>query len=167
MSHDAKPDAPLATPALPLPQEAALSLLVLMPWLQRNADEAARKAGAPTAPRARMLMVLTEGSRRGSEIAERWGISRAAVAEAAVSLERDGFLRRVADKDDGRAVRFALTAKGRRAMETFGLATTSALAEHVGRLPPAKQRALRDAANELFQHLSGGVAGKTDNGSKS
>ncbi|MGC4120105.1 MAG: winged helix DNA-binding protein [Myxococcales bacterium] len=165
MTDDAEIEASQPSPSLPLPQEAAMTLLQLMPWLQRSADEAVRKAGALTPPRVRMLMVLTEGSRRGSEIAERWNISRAAVAEAAAALERDGMLRRVADKDDGRAVRFALTAKGRRGMETFGVATTTALAEHVGRLSPAKQRALRDIGRELLQHLSGN-AGGTENGVK-
>jgi DNA-binding MarR family transcriptional regulator len=146
---------PAAAPAPgPLAVEAATALLVAMPWLGRCADLAARAAGAPTSARVRMLMVLTEGSRRGSEIAARWDISRAAVAQAAASLAREGLLRRAPDPDDGRAVRFALTTRGRRAMEAFGKATTTAVAAHLARLGPARQRALAGIAREITASLA-------------
>jgi DNA-binding MarR family transcriptional regulator len=135
--------------------EAATALLVTVPWVQRVADEAVRVAGTLSAPKVRMLLVLTEGSRRGSEIAARWHVTRAAVAESAASLSREGYIRRVPDPDDGRAVRFSLTPKGRRAMEKFGIATTTALARHVERLPPAQQQVLLDTARDLLTILTG------------
>jgi DNA-binding MarR family transcriptional regulator len=143
-----------ASQPLPLPAQAATALLQIVPYVQRVAEQAVKEAGALSAARVRMLLVLTEGSRRGSEIAERWGITRAAVAESAAALERDGYLRRAPDRDDGRAVRFALTPKGRRAMEKFGLATATAVGRQVARLSPAGQRALLGAARELLRVLT-------------
>lgn len=135
--------------------EAATALLRVVPWVQQVAERAAREADTLSAARVRMLMVLTEGSRRGSEIAERWNITRAAVTESAASLEREGYIRRVPDPEDGRAVRFALTPKGRRAMEKFGVTTSGALGRHVAALSPQAQRALCAATQELLAILSG------------
>jgi DNA-binding MarR family transcriptional regulator len=135
-------------------ETTATALLQLVPWIERLVSQVEGKTGGLTMARAGLLFALTENRLRGSEIADRWGISRASVGEAAQTLERLGFLRRVADPEDRRASLFVITAKGQRALERFGMVTSGALAPHIAKLDAATQDALADAATALAKSLA-------------
>ena len=62
-----------------------------------------------------VLAQLTQADRRSSDMAEVMGMTKQAVGLLVDHLESGGYVRRVADPEDGRAKRVALTARGRRA----------------------------------------------------
>ncbi len=98
--------------------------------------------------------MLTESPLRGIEIAKRWGVSRAAVTEAAQRLESSRMIKRKRDPRDQRAWLFELTPKGHRALEEFGRVSTEAVARYVGELTGQQQRALAEANDALFNVFS-------------
>ncbi|OBA84072.1 MarR family transcriptional regulator [Mycobacterium sp. 1164966.3] len=65
------------------------------------------------------LVPLTAGGLHASDLADRLGVSRQAVAQAVAALERHGYVNRVADPADARARIIELTPRGRRALRVM------------------------------------------------
>ncbi len=71
------------------------------------------------------LVPLASGGLHASDLAERLGVSRQAVAQAVTALERHDYVTRVADPGDARARIIELTHRGRQALRVM---RTNALA---------------------------------------
>jgi len=71
------------------------------------------------------LVPLASGGLHASDLAERLGVSRQAVAQAVTALERHDYVTRVADPGDARARVIELTHRGRQALRVM---RTNALA---------------------------------------
>ena len=71
-------------------------------------------------PAHSLLLVLLWGAGlRASELAQRIGVSRQAVAQVIATLERGGYVERVPDPGDARARLICLTAQGRAALRVM------------------------------------------------
>ncbi|CUU54702.1 DNA-binding transcriptional regulator, MarR family [Parafrankia irregularis] len=68
---------------------------------------------------ALLLVPLLGGGRRVSELAEGLGVTRQATAQVVTTLERGGYVERIADPDDGRARLVQLTAAGLAALRAM------------------------------------------------
>ncbi len=129
---------------------AATAVLRVMPYLAQATDKATRDAATLSPAQAGMLFMLTERPLRGSEIAARWGVSRAAITEAAQRMEKKRLIRRTRDRTDGRSFLFHLTARGQRELERFGEVAASSVLRQVGMLDEDEQVALQRACDRLF-----------------
>ncbi len=130
---------------------ASAAILRLMPYLAQVVQRATREANTLSTSQAAMLSMVIDAPLRGSEIAKRLGVSRAAVTEAAQRLETDRLINRRRDPRDQRAWFFRTTPAGQRALEEFGQVTIGALADHVRRLPAQRQRALLTSNGSLLE----------------
>lgn len=65
------------------------------------------------------LVPLAAGGLHASDLADRLGVSRQAVAQAVTALERHGYVNRVPDPDDARARIIELTPRGRQALRVM------------------------------------------------
>ncbi len=66
-----------------------------------------------------VLLPLAAGGLHASDLAERLGVSRQAVAQAVTPLEQHGYVTRVPDPADARAQIIRLTPRGRRALRVM------------------------------------------------
>jgi DNA-binding MarR family transcriptional regulator len=81
-------------------------------------------------PAISVLAVLNaSGPLRLTDLAEHTDLELALVSREVRGLDAEGYLRRSADPGDGRASIVALTAKGRRAYESYRRATDEIIAE--------------------------------------
>ncbi len=133
---------------------ASMTVLQLMPYLAQIVERAAREANTLSMSQAAMLSMVSDTPLRGSEIAKRLGVSRAAVTEAAQRLETGRLIKRRRDPGDQRSWFFRTTPAGRRALEAFGKVVTTALAEHVHKLPSQRQQALLKSNSSLLELFS-------------
>jgi DNA-binding MarR family transcriptional regulator len=74
---------------------------------------------------ALLLIPLIGGGRHASALAEVLGVSRQAIAQVVTNLERDGYVKRVADPGDARAKLICLTPRGRAALRTMRASATA------------------------------------------
>lgn len=85
-------------------------------WCDEGLQNSLRAAGMPSLSRTKsMIMVnISHGTTRPSDLARNIGISRQAIQQTLVEMERDGLLRLVPDPSDGRAkiVRFSRRGSG-------------------------------------------------------
>jgi DNA-binding MarR family transcriptional regulator len=68
---------------------------------------------------ALLLIPLLGGGRHAASLASELGVSRQAVAQVVATLERDGYVQRIADPGDARAKLVCLTPRGRAALRTM------------------------------------------------
>jgi DNA-binding MarR family transcriptional regulator len=68
---------------------------------------------------ALLLIPLLGGGRHAASLASDLGVTRQAVAQVVATLERDGYVQRVADPGDARAKLVCLTPQGRAALRTM------------------------------------------------
>lgn len=68
---------------------------------------------------AQLLVPLVGGGRHASELATQLGVSRQAVAQVVTTLQRDGYLTRIADPGDARTKLICLTPRGRAALRVM------------------------------------------------
>ncbi len=66
-----------------------------------------------------VLVPLVAGGLHASDLADRFRVSRQAVAQAIAALERHGYVTRVLDPDDARARLIELTPRGRKALRVM------------------------------------------------
>jgi DNA-binding MarR family transcriptional regulator len=83
-----------------------------------------------TLPEYRVLVLLTNGPRRPSELADDLEVTRAAIAQILRRLDATKMISRRTDRDDRRSAKISLTANGDRIV-------TTVLAERERRLRPA------------------------------
>ncbi|PLW69648.1 MarR family winged helix-turn-helix transcriptional regulator [Pseudohalioglobus lutimaris] len=81
--------------------------------LMRHLDEELAPADLGPGRYLYLYALQAKDGRRQQELADALGLDKAAVTRALARLEEDGFIRREADKEDGRATRVFLTSKGR------------------------------------------------------
>jgi DNA-binding MarR family transcriptional regulator len=96
------------------------------------------------------LVPLATGGLHASDIADRLKVSRQAVAQAIASLERHGYVTRVADPGDARARIIELTPRGRlalRVMRSNAVALEKRWAEVLG---PRRLGELRETLKMLL-----------------
>ena len=72
---------------------------------------------------ALLLVPLLGGGRHASSLATDLGVTRQAVAQVVATLERDGYVRRIADPGDARAKLVCLTPRGRAALRVMRATT--------------------------------------------
>ncbi len=65
------------------------------------------------------LLPLAAGGLHASDLAERLGVSRQAIAQAVTPLERHGYVTRMPDPADARAQLIQLTPRGRRVLRVM------------------------------------------------
>jgi DNA-binding MarR family transcriptional regulator len=68
---------------------------------------------------ALLLIPLLGGGRHAASLAAELGVSRQAIAQVVATLERDGYVQRIADPGDARAKLVCLTPRGRAALRTM------------------------------------------------
>lgn len=89
------------------------------------------------------------------ELAARTYVTSGTMTSRLDGLTERGFVTRAADRDDGRLVRVALTAQGRRRMDAAFEELLGAERELLQPLPEVARRALADALRVLLETASG------------
>ncbi|MET0411389.1 MAG: MarR family winged helix-turn-helix transcriptional regulator [Polyangiaceae bacterium] len=84
-------------------------------------------------------------------LVESLGMTKGAVSKVLDRLERKKLVRRVADPDDGRAQRIALTAAGRKLVPALATLADENDAHFFGQLAPVARRALAETLRELVR----------------
>jgi DNA-binding MarR family transcriptional regulator len=87
---------------------------------------------------------------------ESLGMTKGAISKVLDRLERKKLVRRLADPEDGRAQRIALTAAGRRLVPTLAALADENDAHFFGQLAPEARRHLAETLRELVRthHLT-------------
>jgi DNA-binding MarR family transcriptional regulator len=96
-----------------------------------------------TAVQAKLLCVLVFGPRGMAELAQLFGVEKAALTGLVDRAERRGLARRVAVPGDRRALRVMLTDAGRRAAAAFHADAARELDQLLLPLPPADREQFR------------------------
>lgn len=105
-----------------------------------------------------LKMVSLTGGYTVSNVAAFLGVSNAAASKAVDRLVRRGLLHRAEAEDDRRAVKLSPTERGRRLLASYDAASSQALEQLLGRLPPEQ---LRKTA-ELLDRLSVSIVTRGD-----
>jgi DNA-binding MarR family transcriptional regulator len=141
-------------PHSPLPERLALGLAKIgLAWKTRSWRLAAPHGLTPT--QGQILAALRPAGPEGrtlGELAEGLGVRPPTASEAVGALERKGLVRRRQDPDDGRAVRIALTRRGRGAARRCS-DWPEFLAEAAGELSEAEQKVLLGALIKLIRRM--------------
>jgi len=99
---------------------------------------------------APLLVQLLGGGRRAADLAEATGVSRQAVAQVVTTLERDGYIERIADPGDSRAKLVCLTARGRAALRRMRSSSLALEEEWRDRIGGERLTALGEVLSELL-----------------
>jgi DNA-binding MarR family transcriptional regulator len=102
-----------------------------------------------TAVQAKLLCVLVFGPRGMAELAQLFGVEKAALTGLVDRAERRGLARRVAVPGDRRALRVTLTAAGRRAAVAFHADATEELNQLLSPLGPADREHFRSVMAQI------------------
>lgn len=89
-----------------------------------------------------------------AELADRTGVTRATMTGLVDTLERDGFVRRVADTADRRMMRVCLTPLGHKFLEDMLPGHFERMAAVMAPLTEAERKALVALLNKVLQHTS-------------
>ena len=130
-------------------RDLARTVLGVLPRIFGLMVAVSRDRGTVSPERCRVLRQLRGGSRRAGELAQQCLLTRSAMTEVVESLVQDGFVRRQDEPGDRRAVVLALTPAGRRELERFEAAVSTALNAVLDRMDaPARER-VRAAFTDL------------------
>jgi DNA-binding MarR family transcriptional regulator len=99
-----------------------------------------------------LLNTLSSGSRRITELAELERLAQPTLTQLVQRLERQGFVNRERQADDGRVVLVSLTEAGAAALDDFRSRASAALGAHLVELPDAEIESLA-AATETMGRL--------------
>jgi DNA-binding MarR family transcriptional regulator len=99
---------------------------------------------------APLLAQLLGGARRAADLAAAAGVSRQAIAQVIATLERDGYIERIADPGDSRAKLVCLTARGRSALRLMRTSNQSLEDEWRARIGADRLAALRETLSDLL-----------------
>ena len=125
------------------PYEVIGMLLTTARMHRKEAERYVRSTGLhPTQHRVLMYLSRKGGSLKQKEIAERFELTAAAVAQTLDKLEDEGFISRISSEADGRCKRVELTEKGN--------ATARESAEAFGRLDNRLLSGISDADLDVF-----------------
>jgi DNA-binding MarR family transcriptional regulator len=114
-----------------------------------------------TPVQAKLLCVLVFGPRGMAELAQLFGVEKAALTGLVDRAERRGLVRRSPVPGDRRALRVTLTDTGCRAAAAFHADATGELNQFLSPLPPADREHFRSAMAKIIAaagHATGGPA---------
>ncbi len=135
---------------------AARELLNIMPLVMRTVAAELRFSGELPAPaHFPLLMMLNEGRRTLSELANLRGVSLPTMSNSVASLVQRGWVRRAAPVKDRRVVVVEMTEVGRAALERVGRATEAHLADVLAPLDALSRRRLQGGLGVLRKVFSG------------
>jgi DNA-binding MarR family transcriptional regulator len=117
--------------------------------LARVAEQACQSTGI-SLPQYRLLLSISEGSQRASEIARKVGVSRPTLTSLVDGLEQAGLLRRAPVPTDRRGIELIATPAGREAVDRAELALADRLNQLV---TPDTNRPVTDMINDLGSAL--------------
>jgi DNA-binding MarR family transcriptional regulator len=133
-----------------LPTPTLVLILANSRSRQVRADFAGAGMGGLRPLHGLLLFPLLRGARRASDLAASIGVSRQAIAQVVATLERDGYLNRVADPGDARAKLICLTPRGRAAVRTMRASAQAAEDSWLASLGEARLADLRDSLLTLL-----------------
>lgn len=132
----------------------AKQILGLFPWIGKLWSTAVREAGGGSIGRYKVLGILNgKGPTRAGELATLCASSPSAMSEIIEGLSAEGFVRRVDDPTDRRAVIVTLTDEGRTELDRVGDLMTAELARRLADLTPDERSRLRTAAGDITEIL--------------
>ncbi len=99
---------------------------------------------------AQMLIPLIGGGRHASELADRLGVTRQAIAQVVATLEQGGYVERVDDPGDARAKLICLTSRGRGAVRAMRAGAQRIEDAWTAQLGAERMAALRSALADLL-----------------
>ena len=122
-------------------------------WLElqrhKSADQAASTHDLTTSQALVLRLVVHEGPQRIGALADALGVTIATASRTVDALQRAGLVRREQDASDARAVRVALTARGRREHRLRHERFVRAVAELSNGLSEVERRQLADSLETL------------------
>jgi DNA-binding MarR family transcriptional regulator len=142
----------------PSPLEVVGRVIVLAQHLERSVEAALERHGLTLGQFDILATLRRHGPKGGlspSQLLESVMLSSGGMTARLDKLTEAGLIYRKADREDRRAVRVELTAKGRRVIDS---ATRTRFAEAAGSLPPLKPDEMAALA-ELLQRWLAQVAG--------
>lgn len=117
--------------------------------LVRYVRRSAVAGGLSTAASSTLARLGREGPLRLTELARSEGVSQPSMTQLVTRLERDGLVRRAADRSDGRGVLVEVTDAGRALSRTRRAERATALDGLVAELTGPEQEAVRRALPAL------------------
>jgi DNA-binding MarR family transcriptional regulator len=91
---------------------------------------------------AALVTVVRSGPLRMGDLAEREGVTAAALSRVVAALERDGLVERSADPGDRRSAFVTASARGRDVVQALRAARAAVLVERISRLSAAERETL-------------------------
>ena len=137
------------SPAMGQRLEDAEQLIQLSRLVQDIHARTSQRHGLPPA-QAKLLCVLAVGPRRMAELAQCFGVERAALTGLVDRAERRGFVRRSPVTGDRRALRVTLTSSGRRAASAFHADASAELSQLLSPLAPSHRENFRTALAKII-----------------
>jgi DNA-binding MarR family transcriptional regulator len=132
----------------------ARQIVAIFPWIGQLWASAVRDAGGGSTGRYKVLNILgAKGPIRAGELANLCAASPSAMSDSIESLSAEGFVRRVDDPTDRRAVVVALTEQGGAELERVRDLMTGALVKQLDGLTTDQRSRLRAAVNDLTEIL--------------
>lgn len=104
-----------------------------------------------TPTQAQLLCVLTDGSRGMAELAQTLHLGKSSLSGLVDRAESKGLVRRVASRDDGRALSVELTKSGTKLATAFHDETAARLEQTVSCMPSDARAALTAIAGRLVR----------------
>ncbi len=140
-----------STPSYDL-SKSATHLLHRAGQIAATMSMGALKSAGLTDRQFALLCVLAENDGASqSTLVEITGIDRSTLAEMAMRMEKEGFIKRRKSKHDARARSVSMMAKGRRALEKAMPGMKAADAALLGLLPSSRQGALLSGLTKLVE----------------
>lgn len=132
----------------------AKQILAMFPWIGKLWSSAVREAGGGSIGRFKVLGILSgKGPVRSGELATLCASSPSAMSEIIEGLSADGFVRRIDDPTDRRAVVVTLTEDGQSELDRVGELMTAELARRFVVLSSDERTRLRHAVDDLAEIL--------------
>ena len=103
-----------------------------------------------TPAQAKLICVLAFGARGMAELAQLFGVEKAALTGLIDRAERRGLVERTPVEGDRRALRVTLTARGRRAAKAFHATATERLDDLLSPLAPGEREQFRRALVKIL-----------------
>jgi DNA-binding MarR family transcriptional regulator len=127
--------------------DRGLRMLIRRFSVSERADESC--CGTTVAQAAALGVLAEEGPSRAVDLGRRFGVAPSTLSRNLDRMERNGWVERVTDPDDGRAWRLRLTAPGRRAAEGVLHRRVQFAADVLARIPDGRRAATLDALETL------------------
>jgi DNA-binding MarR family transcriptional regulator len=132
----------------------AKQIIAIFPWVGQLWASAVRDGGGGSPGRYKVLNILAaKGPIRAGELATLCASSPSGMSESIESLSAEGFVRRVDDPTDRRAVVVALTEQGSVELERVRDLMTGVLTKQLDALTADQRSRLRSAVNDLTEIL--------------